>query len=337
MDVVSLYPNIDQEEGAEACERILEERRTQSIPSSIVKKLILLVLRSHTMNFCGRFFHQLKGTAMGTSMAVNFANCFMSIFETQMLQEYASTYGHQPALWLRYIDDVFFVWKGTKASLDNFINFCDNYSTAKGMASNIHFTSSYSTKSVNFLDVTVKQETDGRLSTNIYSKPTAAHQYLHATSYHEPHSIKSIPKSQFIRIRRICTHISDYWTAAREFTNYFASRGYKREQLVKTANEVAQFDRNRLLNKQAAPQSSSQNRIPLVLTWHHKFAPFSKILHEQYAKAAQSQVFKKTFPEPPIIAYRRAKNFSDKLIRANHRPKPANQQQYLHHKANYRD
>ena len=158
MDVVSLYPNIDQEEGAAACEKVLEERRKKSIPSAIIKSLILLVLRSHTMNFCGRFFHQLKGTAMGTSMAVNFANCFMSVFETQMLQEYTATTGCKPVMWLRYIDDVFFIWRGTKSSLDHFIKFCDSYSTVNGMASNIRFTSSYSTQSVNFLDVTIKQD-----------------------------------------------------------------------------------------------------------------------------------------------------------------------------------
>ena len=57
-----------------------------------------------------------------------------------------------------------------------------------------------------------------------------------------------------------------------------------------------------------------------MVTWHHKFAPLSKILHAQYAKAAKSEEFRDTFPEPPIMAYRRAKNLSDKLIRANHRP-----------------
>ena len=45
MDVSSLYTNIDQEEGAEACYLKLEQRKYKSIPSLVLKKLILLVLR----------------------------------------------------------------------------------------------------------------------------------------------------------------------------------------------------------------------------------------------------------------------------------------------------
>ena len=108
MDVVSLYPNIDQQEGADACFYYMEQRREKSVSSSLIKKLILFVLRSHTMNFMNRFFHQIKGTAMGTSMAVNFANLFMSKFESDMLASYKVQYKKEPVIWLRFIDDVFF-------------------------------------------------------------------------------------------------------------------------------------------------------------------------------------------------------------------------------------
>ena len=38
------------------------------------------------------FFHQIKGTAMGTSMAVNLANLFMGKFETDLLNGYRNKY-----------------------------------------------------------------------------------------------------------------------------------------------------------------------------------------------------------------------------------------------------
>ena len=47
MDVASLYTNIDQEEGAEACFEKLETRNNKHVPSSLLKRLILLVLRSN--------------------------------------------------------------------------------------------------------------------------------------------------------------------------------------------------------------------------------------------------------------------------------------------------
>ena len=39
-----------------------------------------------------RFFPQIKGTTMGTPMAVNFANVFMGRFERRMLQDYERIY-----------------------------------------------------------------------------------------------------------------------------------------------------------------------------------------------------------------------------------------------------
>ena len=63
---------------------------------------------------------------------------------------------------------------------------------------------------VNFLDVTVKVEKNGTLSVPLFAKPTASYQHLHAKSSHPFPTMKALPKSQFVRIRRICTFTSDY-------------------------------------------------------------------------------------------------------------------------------
>ena len=88
MDVCSLYPNIDHEEGVNACKEALEQRKDKSIPSDCISNIINFILKSNTLTFMDKFHHQLKGTAMGTPMAVNFANLFMSKFETEMLDAY---------------------------------------------------------------------------------------------------------------------------------------------------------------------------------------------------------------------------------------------------------
>ena len=69
MDVTSLYTNIDHEEGAEACYESLERRKKKSIPSAVLKSLILLVLKSNAFRFGKTIYHQVMGTAMGTPMA----------------------------------------------------------------------------------------------------------------------------------------------------------------------------------------------------------------------------------------------------------------------------
>ena len=97
LDMESLYPNNE-------CDYHLNKRNSQRIATKVLKHLILLILRMNAMMFCGRYFHQTKGTAMGTPMAVNNANCFMGHFEANLLQDYKKKFRKE-----RFIDDVFIV------------------------------------------------------------------------------------------------------------------------------------------------------------------------------------------------------------------------------------
>ena len=105
------------------------------------------------MIFNGHYFHQIKGTAMHTPMAVSYANIFMSVFESIMLLEYQNKYNCKPTSWLWFIDYIFFIWTGDEKPLKHFLHLCNNYSKSKGMQSTIKFMYSYSTLTVNFLDV----------------------------------------------------------------------------------------------------------------------------------------------------------------------------------------
>ena len=136
---------------------------------------------------------------MGTPMAVNFANLFMDSFESEMLNAYKREHGSRPKLWLQFIDDVLFVWRGDESSLNNFIQFCNNFSSSSNMKRTIKITSSYSRKEVNFLDVSVRIE-NGHLSTDLFYKPVDTHTYLHAFSFHPPSTVSSLPRAQFIHI-----------------------------------------------------------------------------------------------------------------------------------------
>ena len=98
MDVSSLYPNIDHQEGIDACETALNTRTSQSVPTSVLCDLIMTILKCNTLKFGERFFHQIKGTAMGTSMAVNLANLFMGKFETDLLNDYRNKYNKSPGI-----------------------------------------------------------------------------------------------------------------------------------------------------------------------------------------------------------------------------------------------
>ena len=281
MDVSSLYPNIDHNEGISACEEVLSQRDYPLVPTSVLSNLIRLILQCNTLKFGERFFHQIKGTATGTPMAVNFANVFMRRFERRMLQDYERIYDRKPTAWLRYIDDILFLWDGDEISLKHFIRFCNRYATNNNMKSNIKFTTHYSKTNVTFLDTKVKFK-DGKLVTELYTKPSASFQYLHRTSYHPPLTFKAITKSQFIRIRRICSTLDDYWVHTTKFISFFKSRGFNEMTQNKTAKEVAEKSRSNFFPDndgtltQVLKDMGKSTRVPFVAAWSHKLSGFQK-------------------------------------------------------------
>ena len=83
------------------------------------------------------------------------------------------------------------------------------------------FTSDYSDRSINFLDVQISISDNGEISTDLYTKPTDTHQYLQATSCHPNHTKKGIPYSQALRILRICSDLDKAKERCDELTNNY--------------------------------------------------------------------------------------------------------------------
>ena len=135
MDVHELYNNIDQEEGVEACFNALENRKKKNVPSKTIRTLILFILKNSVFRFSNTIYQQIMGTIMGSPMAPNFSNLFMSEVETRLINDYEAKSGLGPLIWLIYIDDIFFLWSHDQESLDDFISFIRSYSKSRNMKS----------------------------------------------------------------------------------------------------------------------------------------------------------------------------------------------------------
>jgi hypothetical protein len=202
LDVVALYPNIPIAQGIAAAKEALEKSR----PGKNVKpsnksliKLLELVLKRNNFTFNGRHYLQLRGTAIGTKLAVGFANNYVGYFERLFVEFYHK----HPRTWLRFIDDVFMIWTHGEDSLAEFVEYLNS------CVETIKFTAEYSKLAVNFLDMKVKLQ-DNMIQTDLYSKPTDSHSYLLYDSAHPQKCKDSIPYSQFLRVRRICSLDSDF-------------------------------------------------------------------------------------------------------------------------------
>ena len=80
-------------------------------------------------------------------------------------------------VWLRYINDNFFIWTQDEEKLKKFMEDFNSFNH------DIQFTFEFDKESIYFLDLKVISS-NGKLTINLYSKPIDCHQYVHYKSCH---------------------------------------------------------------------------------------------------------------------------------------------------------
>ena len=321
LDVSSLYTNIPNKEGLKAVADFLSAHRVKGPnpepTNSSLCKLLEMVLKMNNFNFDGNHYIQVSGTAMGTRVAPTFANIFMSDFE----DKHVYSYHKQPLVWLRFIDDIFFIWEDGQESLDVFLKHLNQ------VHNSIKFTYETSRERVNFLDTWIQVNKEGKIDTDLYTKPTDSNNYLHYTSAHPTHNKKGIPYGQFLRLRRICSDEKSFVDHCIEKGRHFLRRGYP-EDLIRTAfSKTLTKDRESLLKPKRDPEEETKNI--LVSTYNPGFKGLSSIVHRNWDLLGKSCATRQIHQTPITTAYRRPKNLREFLVRArlplaNRETKPNN-------------
>ena len=147
MDISSLYTNIPQEEGTEIVCKANDSFHdcNTPIPTRFLREMLGLILNENSFQFNGENYLQTHGTAMGTKMAISFANIFMAKVETTLIQQSET----MPKEWRRYIDDIFSLWDSDKKDVDQFIEQPYKFHPT------IKFTAKISENEITFLDTVV--------------------------------------------------------------------------------------------------------------------------------------------------------------------------------------
>ena len=303
MDVKSLYTNIPHQEGIEAVKASLDETPS-SAPTAVILTFIKLILTLNNFIFNDHHYLQTKGCAMGTKCAPCYANLFMGKFETTYIYPKIKDFSR---LYLRYIDDIFMIWNGTKHELHCFVEEL-NISHAT-----IKFDVEVHTNEINFLDTTVYKDFDGKLRTRIYRKPTDRQNFLHYKSEHPPALKKSIPYSQALRIRKICNKDIDFEDDCIKLAGTFQSRGYNKTFIEEQIRKAAETPRSDLLKEKIKEPAT---RIPFITTYNRTLPSLNGIISKHWNILQIDRDIKDIFVNKPIIAYRRNINLKD-LIGSN--------------------
>lgn len=310
LDVCSLYTNIPNKEAIRAAAKTLGRLRpgAQHPTNQSLIQLLDLVMNKNNFEFNGDHYLQISGTAMGTRVAPSIACNFMGEFENQFVY----TYHIQPHLWIRFIDDIFLIWTSGIDELHKFIKYLNDCHQS------IKFTSEISTKSVNFLDTTVKLNENHTLSTTLYTKPTDSHNYLLYDSCHPYHCKNGMPYSQFLRIRRICSDDIDFLRNATTIGTHFARRGYPTTKIIDSMLRALKKDRKELLTTKTSIETKNdkEKEIYAITTYHPTFKGFRETITKNWDFLTRSNITRELHNHDVIFGHRRNKNLKDFLIRS---------------------
>ena len=214
------------------------------IPTEHIKRALKLILQENSFEFNRKNYLQTHGTAMGTKMAVAFANIFMETVGSQILRRSVL----KPVVWKRYIDDIFSIWNINKDQVTQFIEQANSHHPT------IKFTAEVSDTDTTFLDKSIYKgerfAKESILDIKTHFKPTETFQYTHFSSCHPPGVKKGFMKGEALRLLRANSSETTFKTAVSSFKTHLKERGYP-ETLISTTLVEIKFEDRKLALQQS--------------------------------------------------------------------------------------
>jgi hypothetical protein len=251
IDVTSLYPSIPQSECLEIIyQEMLQHRDLLALNPNLIVRLLHLNMNYNYFEFSNLIFQQIKGTAMGAAFSPSIANIYMSTVVSKFLK----TQNNKPIMFVRYIDDIFMIWKDTMEELNAFIT------NLNSIHQNLKFTHEHSSCTIDFLDLTVYKGSNfpftNRLDTKTFQKPLNLYQYLHFTSNHPPKVFKALIKGECIRFARTNSLKEMFDTTVHLFKKRLLKRDYPKVFIAKATNLVKYQKRQQYLSQAQRPRTT---------------------------------------------------------------------------------
>ena len=256
-DVNALYPSIHLARGMAALKWFMDHHTNFNEPlKDLCLKLAQFVL---TNNFVAceelgsAIYHQIIGTAMGTSFSVVYAIIFMIWLETPIIHD--PRFSRYVYLYKRFIDDLFLIWTGptavlcefrrAMASADNSISLdWSGYESQLEAVDPLKVTARRHAQ-VNFLDLDM---TLGREKTRMgdtvrillrpYRKPGNAYAYVPFNSFHGRHIFRGWVLAELLRLLTHSSSPAIWQEETGIFFQHLCSRGYPRAFLGRVFQEI---------------------------------------------------------------------------------------------------
>ncbi|XP_040196442.1 uncharacterized protein LOC120929219 [Rana temporaria] len=316
VDVETLYNSIPHQLGLRAVEQVLKQRPTTDWKfNTFILTMLEFILYHNTFLFQGSHYLQVQGVAMGTCCAPSYANLYLGEWERDfLLGENASMCAAHILIWQRYIDDIFIIWDGPESGLKELLRLMNINKF------NLFFTMSHNQSEINFLDISIRKNPDGKINSTLFRKETAGNTILHAGSFHPEPLKRSIPFSQFLRIRRNCSLEDDFHEQCNALSLRLSSRGYTKTCLRKAFNRVKALDRRQLIFKTKSRKvRSEENNSRIILGFSNEHTRIRRIITKFWPILTEDPILQNLILDRPQLTFRRADSLGTMLVRSEYR------------------
>jgi hypothetical protein len=284
-DVKNLYPSIPLDYGMRAVRKVLENYRYEEEQLDFLLDLLYWVLTNNYIKFDSQVYLQRSGTAMGTPVAVCYANIVLFHLEQKCLEL-------NPLYYRRYIDDIFAIVESVTQGNRLVCIFNEQ-------CSSIQLDGVSTGKSGVFLDLEISVQAY-KLRFKLYQKPSNKYLYLHYKSAHSKQQLKNIIVQELKRYRLFCSDDGDFIEVVMKFFDRLQARGYPKDFLLPLFRNLPARSHllEQLQHSTATKRSSSQeDKSPLVITlqipslckpfpWHEALLiPEDLKNHERFQRA----------------------------------------------------
>ena len=149
---------------------------------------------------------------MGTKMGPSCANLFVGYIEHKFFNQYN---GPKPELYRRYIDDCIGATSSTREELNQYITAVNSFHPALIYLGNFRYLFSIS-----------RYQTFHRRQRFMHQYALQTHRFSYYLLYssHPSHVENSIPYSQLLRLRRLCSEDSDFSLKSEQMCHFFDKR-----------------------------------------------------------------------------------------------------------------
>jgi hypothetical protein len=323
VDAVGMYANVDTPHGLQVISdwlSLYKDDLPADFPSDMVNAALKLIMTDNILQFGDTFWRQLRGTAMGTSTAVNYANLYVGLLEVTILLK---KFSKELLFYRRFIDDGIGVWLSEDPSAwSSFLDCLNSWGS-------LRWTSDGLTDKIVFMDLTIQIDTlsGNRLIFETFQKSMNLYLYIPPNSAHPEGLLRGLI---FGRLRAYWyqnTNKRNFVKMAQLLANRLFARGYSKKLLtplfIEATERLSRLESELAEQGNSTSGSSATSKEDKPIFFHLPYHP--RGIKRPTIRKHFNATLQKLLPRRRlIVAVSRQKNLGDRVCRTRLSDVPGN-------------